>query len=174
MRLLLASALSTTLAAAFLAGCSSGSGSHSPSASIPGSGLAPRSVRTNSAHGRILSSSIPEQLMRRAKFGAWSRSPAAYTRGIAVDIFNYEDREHPHLPEEQQRQRGAVLQREQRYRRASTTSARTRRGNAGSSPTGSRVSRSTHRPLPPARAARCFGKISAPPRPSGQRGRERC
>ena len=84
MRLLLA-ALSTTLAAAFLAACSSGNGS-SASASIPGSGLTPQSV--NSAHDKIPLSTIPEQLIKRAKFRL-VKVPAAFTRGIAVNIFNF-------------------------------------------------------------------------------------
>ena len=87
-------ALSTTLAAAFLTGCSSGSAS-SPSASLPGSGLTPPSV--NSAHGRIPLSTIPEQLIKRAKFRL-VKVPAAFTRGIAVDIFNFKTANIPIYP----------------------------------------------------------------------------
>lgn len=82
---LFSAALSTTVAAALLAGCSSGNGS-SAGVSIPGGGLTPQSV--NSAHGRIPLSTIPKQLIKRAKFRR-VKVPAAVTRGIAVDIFNF-------------------------------------------------------------------------------------
>lgn len=81
----LSAALWTTIATALLAGCSNGSNS-SPSAPIPAGGLAPQSA--NSAHGKVAVSTIPQPLIRRAKFHLIN-APREYTRGIAVNVFNF-------------------------------------------------------------------------------------
>lgn len=78
----LSAGLWTTVAAALLASCSGGNGS-SPS-SVPGNNLTPQTVK--SAHGKVVLSTIPKDLIKRGKYRL-IKVPASYTRGIAVNEF---------------------------------------------------------------------------------------
>ncbi len=92
----LSAALWSTIATALVAGCSNGNSS-SPSASITSSGLAPQAA--NAAHGKVAVSTIPRALIRRATFRL-IKAPREYTRGIAVNVFNFTTNNVPIYPKD--------------------------------------------------------------------------